>query len=224
MNEIEKRALAVQAAMNHKVGGTTPAKYLQLNEAQWEEVVDAIIAALSAAPQGLPASLEQAARDALPFVAYAYSKGVAGAEEAGRAIETALGDMPEQQSEGAYHQALQQIGYALGLPAGSDLTTQCIPAIEAMRRDVERLDSRSFILTHRPDEWGNTRTHHNGVDMRSAIDEAMEYAAKLGPCAGSDQVWVLNSRLGKTLDDAVQRYDQMPEWMKNIVAKPESQA
>ncbi|ASL01780.1 hypothetical protein [Xanthomonas citri] len=51
MNDIEKRALAVQAAMNHKVGGITPAKYLHLNEAQWSEVVEAIIAALSAAPQ-----------------------------------------------------------------------------------------------------------------------------------------------------------------------------
>lgn len=51
MNDIEKRAHAVQAAMNHKVGGITPAKYLHLNEAQWAEVVGAIIAALSALPQ-----------------------------------------------------------------------------------------------------------------------------------------------------------------------------
>ncbi|MFS8372408.1 hypothetical protein JH314_08260 [Xanthomonas campestris] len=141
----------------------------------------AIIAALSqqqGAPHGLLPPLAEAARDALPFVAYAYSKGVAGAEDAGRAIETALGGMPEQQGEGAYHQALQQIGYALGLPAGSDLTTQCIPAIEAMRRDVERLNLGAIILSHRADEWGNTRTEFTGRDLRQAIDDAARSRAR----------------------------------------------
>ncbi|PJL60654.1 hypothetical protein [Stenotrophomonas maltophilia] len=38
--------------------------------------------------------LVDAARAALPFVAFAYSKGVAGAEEAGRAIESALSAQP----------------------------------------------------------------------------------------------------------------------------------
>ena len=35
-------------------------------------------------------ALTRAARDCLPFVAYAYDKGIAGAEDAGRALETAL--------------------------------------------------------------------------------------------------------------------------------------
>lgn len=34
--------------------------------------------------------LSEAIKDALPFVAYAYSKGIDGAEQAGRAIESAL--------------------------------------------------------------------------------------------------------------------------------------
>ncbi|USJ00876.1 hypothetical protein MUG10_01010 [Xanthomonas prunicola] len=124
------------------------------------------------AREGLPASLKQAARDALPFVAYAYSKGVAGAEEAGRAIETALGGMPEQQGEGAYHQALQQIGYALGLPAGSDLTTQCIPAIEAMRRATGRYRwLRDVHIGDEPHYINLASGPKHGLD--SAIDAAM---------------------------------------------------
>uniref|UniRef100_UPI003F7F6A85 hypothetical protein n=1 Tax=Xanthomonas sp. 0924 TaxID=2835534 RepID=UPI003F7F6A85 len=188
------------------------------------------------AREGLPANLKQAARDALPFVAYAYSKGVAGAENAGRAIETALGGMPEQQGEGAYHQALQQIGYALGLPAGSDLTTQCIPAIEAMRRDADRWQfvRAGSPVTIRLD--GRLQPHgitglvphyFNGRDEReldASIDAAIQYAAKSDRGADCDQVGGLNSRLGKTMADAVQRYDQMPDWMKNVVAKPESEA
>lgn len=35
-------------------------------------------------------SLAEASKGALPFVAYAYSKGIDGAEDAGRAIESAL--------------------------------------------------------------------------------------------------------------------------------------
>lgn len=38
--------------------------------------------------------LAEASKDALPFVAYAYSQGIEGAEEAGRAIETALNAAP----------------------------------------------------------------------------------------------------------------------------------
>ncbi|MGQ5267682.1 hypothetical protein [Xanthomonas arboricola] len=80
--------------------------------------------------------------------------------------------------EGMYHAALQRIGYALGLPVGSDLTTQCIPAIEAMRRDVERLNLGAVILSHRADEWGNTRTEFTGVDLRQAIDDAARSRAR----------------------------------------------
>lgn len=39
-------------------------------------------------------NLAEASRDALPFVAYAYSQGIEGAEEAGRAVESALEDAP----------------------------------------------------------------------------------------------------------------------------------
>lgn len=35
-----------------------------------------------------------------------------------------------------YHQALQRIGTALDLPAGSDLTKDCVPAIERLRQLV----------------------------------------------------------------------------------------
>lgn len=34
--------------------------------------------------------------------------------------------------------ALHQVGHALGLPAGSDLTREVLPAIEALRKDAER--------------------------------------------------------------------------------------
>lgn len=40
-------------------------------------------------------------------------------------------------SDGAlYHDALQRIGTALGLPAGCDLTKACVPAIEALRESL----------------------------------------------------------------------------------------
>ncbi|WP_126965797.1 hypothetical protein [Xanthomonas arboricola] len=183
MNEIEKRARELLAVEWEKDGRIFTAQSIRDNTApvddydcarviQRQRSIRAIIAALSAAPQGLPASLEQAARDALPFVAYAYAKGMDGAEEAGRAIETALGGMPEQQGEGAYHQALQQIGYALGLPAGSDLTTQCIPAIEAMRRATGRYRwLRDVHIGDEPHYINLASGPKHGLD--SAIDAAM---------------------------------------------------
>lgn len=94
MNEIEKRALELLCGECDM----QPEDFYGEMPVSGDEALRAIAAALSAAPQVLPASLEQAARDALPFVAYAYSKGVSGAEEAGRAIEKALGGMPEQQA------------------------------------------------------------------------------------------------------------------------------
>ncbi|WP_126962519.1 hypothetical protein [Xanthomonas arboricola] len=150
-----------------------------------------------------------------------------------KAIEQAL----SQRTDGRiYHEALQQIGGALGLPAGSDLTTQCIPAIEAMRRDADRWQfvRAGSPVTIRLD--GRLQPHgitglvphyFNGRDEReldASIDAAIQYAAKSDRGADCDQAGCLNSRLGKTMADAVQRYDQMPDWMKNIVAKPESQA
>ncbi|MBB3806397.1 hypothetical protein FHR51_002549 [Xanthomonas arboricola] len=138
MNEIESGARELLAHEFDSRGLVACARAVRSGEFDHWESMAAISTVLSAAPLGLPHGLVQAARDALPFVAYAYSKGVAGAEEAGRAIETALADMPKEQGEGAYHHALQRIGGAIGLPAGSDLTTQCIPAIEAMRRDADR--------------------------------------------------------------------------------------
>lgn len=39
-----------------------------------------------------------------------------------------------QASEKDYHAALQRVGAALGLPAGSDLTKACVPAIEELRQ------------------------------------------------------------------------------------------
>jgi len=145
MNDIEQRARELLAAEYVKEGRMASAQETMSGhdlQAHAEYIaIRAIVVALSqqqGAPHGYSLPLAEAARDALPFVAYAYSKGVARAEEAGRAIETALADMPKGQGEGAYHHALQRIGGALGLPAGSDLTIQCIPAIEAMRRDADR--------------------------------------------------------------------------------------
>lgn len=37
-------------------------------------------------------------------------------------------------TEANYHRALQRVGHALGLPVGSDLLSECVPAIEALRR------------------------------------------------------------------------------------------
>ncbi|MDV3515216.1 hypothetical protein [Stenotrophomonas sp. C1657] len=45
-------------------------------------------------------ALADAARAALPFVAYAFSQGMTGAEEAGRAIETALSAQPSPGGQG----------------------------------------------------------------------------------------------------------------------------
>ncbi|MCC4618460.1 hypothetical protein LL972_21140 [Xanthomonas campestris pv. asclepiadis] len=91
---------------------------------------------------------------------------------------TLMAALRRREEERVYHAALQRIGYALGLPVGSDLTTQCIPAIEAMRRDVERLNLGAVILSHRADEWGNTRTEFTGVDLRQAIDDAARSRAR----------------------------------------------
>lgn len=52
-------------------------------------------------------ALADAARAALPFVAYAFSQGVTGAEEAGRAIETSLSAQPSPGGQDALA-ALQQ--------------------------------------------------------------------------------------------------------------------
>ncbi|MBB3832539.1 hypothetical protein FHR55_000705 [Xanthomonas arboricola] len=141
MNDIEQRACAVQAAMNHKVGGITPAKYLHLNEAQWAEVVDAIIAALSREQAGYIDAFYEVAE----MLGIGARVRIPGTDEGSpkHVWETEMRPMlmaalRRQEEERVYHAALQRIGYALGLPVGSDLTTQCIPAIEAMHRDAGR--------------------------------------------------------------------------------------
>ncbi len=53
--------------------------------------------------QACEPSLATAARAAIPFVAYAFSEGVDGAEEAGRAIEAALSAQPSPGGQGDAH-------------------------------------------------------------------------------------------------------------------------
>ncbi|MFA8515762.1 hypothetical protein [Xanthomonas campestris] len=108
MTEIEKR-LGQQAEPPHlvqpaacrytpeEVGRMLANRVVHPHYAAWL-VRRAIKYALSAAPHGVPLALPVAAREALPFIAYAYSQGVAGAEEAGRAIESALAAQPEPQA------------------------------------------------------------------------------------------------------------------------------
>ncbi|NIJ84453.1 hypothetical protein FHY35_001408 [Xanthomonas arboricola] len=102
MNEIEKRARELLAQEYERNENKITAIWLRdgarIDGMNGEVVLRAIIAALSATPHAAPAELADAARAALPFVAYAYWKGVAGAEDAGRAIESALASMPEHSS------------------------------------------------------------------------------------------------------------------------------
>ncbi|MEA9551726.1 hypothetical protein ABFU65_12040 [Xanthomonas campestris pv. raphani] len=101
MNEIEKRARELLVSQLFARGAVRTARALQDGQdgfIRTEDAEGAIIEALSAAPRAAPTGLADAASAALPFVAYAYSKGVAGAEEAGRAIESALASMPEHKA------------------------------------------------------------------------------------------------------------------------------
>lgn len=70
-------------------------------------------------------NLAEASRDALPFVAYAYSQGIEGAEEAGRAVESALeaaplhtqpAELAEQQGNTLAALAVQAGAYEYGDP------------------------------------------------------------------------------------------------------------
>ncbi|QEU34098.1 hypothetical protein [Stenotrophomonas maltophilia] len=54
---------------------------------------------------GQDGTLTDAARAAIPFVAYAFSEGVTGAEEAGRAIEAALSAQPSPGGQDAHEMA-----------------------------------------------------------------------------------------------------------------------
>ncbi|WDI91945.1 hypothetical protein [Xanthomonas campestris] len=96
MDEIEKRAReladrVLNIGLIYEGGGEIDGALSRVEKAAQE-----LLAALSAAPRGVPLALPVAAREALPFIAYAYSQGVAGAEEAGRAIKSALAAKPEQ--------------------------------------------------------------------------------------------------------------------------------
>ncbi|PPU15545.1 hypothetical protein XacyCFBP2565_06895 [Xanthomonas arboricola pv. corylina] len=74
--------------------------------------------------------------------------------------------------ERVYHAALQRIGSALGLPAGSDLTTQCIPAIEELRRATGRYWwLRDVHIGDEPHYINLASGPKHGLD--SAIDAAM---------------------------------------------------
>ncbi|MCF8799238.1 hypothetical protein [Xanthomonas campestris] len=99
MTEIEKRARELLAQEYERTENKVTASWLRdgarVGGMDGEVVLRAIIVALSAAPHAAPAGLADAAREALPFIAYAYSQGVAGAEDAGRAIESALAAHPE---------------------------------------------------------------------------------------------------------------------------------
>lgn len=97
MDEIEKRARELLAIEYEKLGCTDEAGDIreQCECADSQMVLKAIIAALLAAKQGVSPALRVAAHEALPFIAYAHSQGVVGAEEAGRAIESALAAKPE---------------------------------------------------------------------------------------------------------------------------------
>ncbi|CAG2089181.1 hypothetical protein XCY_001857 [Xanthomonas arboricola pv. juglandis] len=83
--------------------------------------------------------------------------------------------------ERVYHATLQRFGYALGLPAGSDLTTQCIPAIDELRRATGRYRwLRDVHIGDEPHYINLASGPKHGLD--SAIDAAMlaakpEYSA-----------------------------------------------
>lgn len=97
MDAIEKRARELLAKVHADSGWTGLANEIRLN-ATFDIDHGLALAAIRAAltpPEGY--ALASAARDALPFVAYAFDQGIDGAEEVGRAIEEALrGNQPER--------------------------------------------------------------------------------------------------------------------------------
>lgn len=78
----------------------------------------------------------------------------------------------------AFHAALQRIGTALGLPAGTDLTTACVPAIQALRTGptgpAAVRDAIGQLLTECMD-----RAVSNGANSRPMPDSYVLIAAWL---------------------------------------------
>lgn len=119
--------------------------------------------------------------------------GTRDMDRAVRAIVAAL----ESQSQAAaeHHAALQRIGTALGLPAGSDLHAECVPAIEALRAaaavlaEVRREAARYRLLraNHQfaADNFGASAQVYFGTYQVGRLDESLDAEMATAPAPES---------------------------------------
>ncbi|HEL4403689.1 TPA: hypothetical protein UNK09_001915 [Stenotrophomonas maltophilia] len=148
--------------------------------------------------------LVDAARAALPFVAFAYSKGVAGAEEAGRAIEAAL---PAQPSPGGQGDAREQFEEYRGGDCERDAQGYYVNARTAQDWAMWQaaLAARQSV-----GEPVAEAIEQLADDVESCVSDACGYLA-------SDSGW---DDYGIYRDDAAARYRALPDRIRALAAAP----
>ncbi|HHA2570078.1 TPA: hypothetical protein ACOEOJ_003111, partial [Stenotrophomonas maltophilia] len=155
--------------------------------------------------------LVDAARAALPFVAFAYSKGVAGAEEAGRAIEAALSAQPSPGGQGGLNYermfvdacaALAEVSRELGCDPEQGGAEPILAAIAELRESVAARQPVGEPVAEAIEQLAD--------DVESCVSDACGYLA-------SDSGW---DDYGIYRDDAAARYRALPDRIRALAAAP----
>ncbi|WP_329767347.1 hypothetical protein [Stenotrophomonas maltophilia] len=131
--------------------------------------------------------LVDAARAALPFVAFAYSKGVAGAEEAGRAIEAALAAQPSPGGQGdavtpaMVDAAADVLARWAGHDDGSRWVHEARDALEAALAARQPVDENYEVWAQNAENVAAELTDERAI-------KALRFAARGIRCAASQPV------------------------------------